>query len=278
MRAKTNKMHLQMKGDINTQIKDIMSGDAVYVYEDSTVTHARQIMRDHFLRGFPVVNHNSKVKGMVTDQDMLNITSTKSDVTVSGFIRECPLICPETDIIVAAKMMLDGDVERCPVVKSETERDLAGIVSNSDLLRNVCFPAKGKVTASTIMNAKVVTCDPEDSIAKVWAKMLNHNYTGIPVVSKKKQLLGMVTRRDIIKAGFARVGLSDSHKSKPKDMPPVERIMSTPAYTVDQQASLEECKDIILHNDVGRITVVDGSNPVGIIDRNDLLRACIDNS
>lgn len=255
-----------------------MSGDAVYVYEDSTVTHARQLMRDHFLRGFPVVDHDGKVRGMITDQDMLNITSTRSDVTVSGFIREYPLIYPECDITAAAKMMLEGDMERCPVIRSENERHLEGIVSNSDLLRNICLPSKGKTNASAIMSKKLVTCEPEESVAKVWATMLNHDYTGIPVVSRKKQLLGMITRRDIIKAGFVRVGLGDSHKSKPKDIPPVERIMSTPAYTVDPQTSLEECRDIILHNDVGRITVIDGSKPVGIIDRNDLLHACIDNS
>ncbi|MDK2892467.1 CBS domain-containing protein [Methanohalophilus sp.] len=255
-----------------------MSKDVVYVYEDSTVTHARQLMRDHFLRGIPVVNHDENVRGIITDQDVLNITSTRSDVTVSGFIRECPLIYPECDIIAAAKMMLEANIERCPVIRSENERHLEGIVSNSDLLRNISFPSKNRLNASAIMSKKVVTCEPEDSVSKVWATMLNHDYTGIPVLSKKKQLVGMVTRRDIIKAGFVRVGLSDSHKSKPKNLPPVERIMSTPAYTVNPQTSLEECRDIILRKDVGRITVVDDSKIVGIIDRNDLLRACIDNS
>ncbi|MBP2029933.1 CBS domain-containing protein [Methanohalophilus levihalophilus] len=271
-------MHLQTKGEINTQIKDIMTGDAVYVQEDNTVTNTRQIMRDHFLRGFPVVDHDGRVKGMVTDQDILNITSTRSDVIIGGFIRECPLICPDCDIVAAAKMMLEARMERCPVVKSENERELEGVVSVSDLLRNLNFPKRGNVTASSIMSTDLMTCNPEDSISKVWANMLNNDYTGIPVISKKNELLGMVTRRDVIKAGFVRVVLSDSHKSNPKDMPPVERIMSTPAYTVDPHASLDECRDIILHNDVGRVTVVDGSKPVGVVDRNDLLRACIDNS
>ncbi|WP_225420007.1 CBS domain-containing protein [Methanohalophilus profundi] len=75
-----------------------MSGDAVYLHESDTVTHARQLMRDHFLRGIPVVNDNGKVSGMITDQDILKVASTKSNVTVAGFVNPVPQITPETDI------------------------------------------------------------------------------------------------------------------------------------------------------------------------------------
>lgn len=122
-----------------------------------------------------------------------------------------------------------------------------------------------------IMTCPVTTCTPTDNIGEIWSAMLENNYTGLPVVSKKDKLMGMVTRRDLIKSGFARIGVRE--KNGGINNQPVEKVMSTPAYSIKQDTSVKECTEKILHYDIGRLTVVVGDKPIGIVDRSDLLRA-----
>ena len=254
-------------------VGEIMSKDAVYVKEDEFITHARQLMRDHFLRGLPVVDESNRVIGILSDQDILNIKSTKSNVTVGGYARQCPTITPDMDVLDAASLLLDAKQHRVPVVTSTSDRTLVGILSDVDILKKIHPTKKSPKTAGKIMVTRVLTCHPEESVAKVWSNMLEWDYTGIPVVSHTNEAMGMVTRRDIIKAGFARVGLGETHDTRSGEAPKVEKIMSTPAYTITEDTLIRKAIEMILHYDIGRLIVVNNKRVVGIVDRFDLLHA-----
>ncbi|ADI72955.1 CBS domain containing membrane protein [Methanohalobium evestigatum Z-7303] len=253
-----------------TVVEDIMTKDPVKVTENDYITHARQLMRDYFLRSVPVVdNHDSNhVTGLLTDQDILNITSTKSNLTVKGFERAFPTILPDTDILKASKLLLDAKLHRSPVMISTTEKRLAGIISNRDLLEKINPSRRSPETIGEIMNTKVITCYTDDNVARIWNNMLDWDYTGIPVVNQKNEPIGVVTRRDIIKSGHARI-------NSPEKSSRVEKIMSTPTYTITPNTPITEAIDKIIHYDVGRLTVVNNNKVVGIVDRNDLLEACL---
>ncbi|WP_135610211.1 CBS domain-containing protein [Methanococcoides sp. AM1] len=257
------------------KINEIMSKDAMCIKEHDNITHARQLMRDHYLRGLPVIDEEQKVVGILKDQDVLNIKSTRSNVTVEGYMHDCPLITPETDIVDAAKHLLDSEVNRCPVIVSTEDRTIAGILSNSDILANIGNDRKLDSAVADIMTTDVITCTPKESLTKVWPVLLESNFSGLPVVSDKSEVIGMVTRMDIIRSGFVRTALNDTHGTQPKDTTIVEKIMSTPVYAVSADTSVKECLEKMLHYDVGRITVLDNDRIVGIVDRTDILRAFV---
>ncbi|SES98228.1 CBS domain-containing protein [Methanococcoides vulcani] len=257
------------------KVNEIMSKDAVCIKKHDNITHARQLMRDHFLRGLPVIDEEQKVVGILKDQDVLNIKSTRSNVTVEGYMHDCPLITPETDIVDAAKHLLDSEVSRCPVIVSTENRMVAGILSNSDILANIGSDRKLDAAVADIMTADVITCTPKESLTKVWPVLLESNFSGLPVVSDNSETIGMVTRMDIIRSGFVRTALNDTHGTQPKDTTVVEKIMSTPVYTVSADTSVKECLEKMLHYDVGRMTVLDKDRIVGIVDRTDILRAFV---
>ncbi len=256
-------------------VNDVMSKEPACVTADDFVTHARQIMRDHHLRSLPVVEGERfmRVLGILTDQDVLHISSSRSGVTVRGFVTESPLITQDTGVEDAARMMVDAKMSRVPVIISTGDQTLAGVLSAADLLRNLHPGAQ--LVVRDIMTERVVTCLPDDRIAKVWSTMLESDVTGLPVLSSKGALIGMVTRHDIIKAGFTRIGMEDESGTRAKQSPLVERIMSTPAHTVSQTMPVSEAIDMMLKLDVGRLTVVDNNKLTGIIDRIDAVRACL---
>ncbi|MGM0770786.1 MAG: CBS domain-containing protein [Halobacteriota archaeon] len=257
------------------KVNEIMSKDAVCINKHDSITHARQLMRDHYLRGLPVIDEEKKVIGILKDQDVLNIKATKSNVTVEGYIQTCPLITPATEIADAAKYLLDSEIGRCPVVISNEDRRLSGIVSNSDILAKIKSNRKLDGTVSEIMTTDVVTCKPHENVTKIWPVLLESNFSGLPVVSEKGEPIGIVTRMDIIRSGFIRTSMSETRATQPKDTTVVEKIMSTPVYSVSSETPIKDCLRQMLHYDVGRMTVVNEDRIAGIVDRTDVLQAFV---
>ncbi len=256
------------------KVEEIMTKNPVFFHDTDFMTHARQVMRDMHKRTIPVVDNKKRVIGILTEKDILNIYSTKSNVTVEGFASEFPPVYPEMEMMHAAKLMLDADLGRVPVLKSGHEQTLVGILSLVDIFRNLDLDKIPSITIKEIMTTDVKTCSPKDSIAKVWLNMKSTGFSGYPVV-KDGRILGMVTRRNIINAGYARIEREDEHGTKSSMSPPVEKIMSTPAYTLPPETSLKEAIMAFLKLDVGRLSVVNGGKLAGIIDRSDVIKACI---
>ncbi|MGC9515568.1 CBS domain-containing protein [Methanocrinis sp.] len=248
-------------------VGEIMSKDPVSVGEGDFVTRARQLIRDNQLRGLPILNSQGHVVGIVTDRDMLKISSTRSNVTVSGFSVEAPLVTPETDIVEAAKLLLSANYAILPVVPSSEDRRLVGVVSPLDIFKKIEPEKLADRKVEDVMNVQIKTCSPQDSVTRVWDGMLDSDFTGMPVVDEKGKPLGMITRFDILKTGGARIGKDT------KDVMKVEKLMSTPLYAIGPEASLRNAAKTMHDRDIGRISVVGDGKLVGIIDRYDIIKS-----
>ena len=261
------------------KVDRIMTYEPVSIKAGDFITHARQLMRDHFLRGIVVVDDGNRLVGMLNDQDILRVTSTRSNVTVGGYARQTPTVTPDMDGMTAAKLIVQSKQNRCPVVISTDEHTVVGILSDVDILRNVKIPRNIPETIEAMMTKKVKTCSPEERVSKVWGHMLETNYTGIPVVSNGGEPIGMITRRDIIKSGAVRISLEDERASSLNDSPKVKKVMSTPTYTLSESDSVKSAIEMIIHYDIGRVTIVNGNGKIsGIIDRQDLLESIVNAS
>ncbi|MFH0903800.1 MAG: CBS domain-containing protein [Methanobacteriota archaeon] len=256
------------------KVEDIMTKNPVFLHDADFMTHARQMIRDLNKRTLPVVDSKNHVIGTLSEKDALSIYSTKSNVTVEGFTSEVPEVYPDMDMMHAAKLMVDADMGRVPVIRSSQDKTLAGILSTVDIFRNLKLDKAPEKIVEDIMTRNVKSCSPKDSIARVWLNMKAMGFSGFPVV-KDGQLVGMVTRRNIIRAGYARIEREDEHGTKSTMSPPVEKVMSSPAYTLSPQATLKEAIQAFLKLDVGRLSVVSNGDLIGIVDRNDIIKAFI---
>ena len=238
------------------------------------MTHARQVIRDRHKRTLPIVDNKDRVIGILTEKDILGIYSTKSNVTVEGFTSGFPEVYPDMDMMHAAKLMINVSLGRVPVIRSGQDKTLVGILSIVDIFRNLDLNKIPLKKVGEIMTTNVRTCSSEDSIAKVWLNMGESGFSGFPVL-KDGRLVGMVTRRNVINAGYARIEKEDEHGTKSTMSPPVAKVMSTPVYNISPETTLKEAIQAFLRLDVGRLSVVDGDKLVGIIDRNDIIKAFI---
>lgn len=256
------------------KVEEVMTKNPVFLHDTDFMTHARQVIRDQHKRTLPVVDNKNRLIGILTEKDILNIYSTKSNVTVEGFISEFPEVYPDMDMMHAAKLIIDAGLGRVPVIRSSQDKTLLGILSTVDIFRNLNLDKIPSKKVEDIMTRDVKTCSPKDSIAKAWLNMRDSGFSGYPVV-KGGRPVGIVTRRNIINAGYARIQKEDEQGTESTMSPPVEKVMSTPIYTISPQATLKEAIQVFLKLDIGRISVVNDGKLVGIIDRNDIIKAFI---
>ena len=255
-------------------VKNVMTKNPVFIRDTEFMTHARQLMRDRHFRTLPVVDNKNRVIGILNEKELLNIYSTKSNVTVEGFTSEFPFVYPDTDMMQAARLMIEAGIGRVPVLKSGQDMTLVGILSMVDIFRNLNLDKIPSKKISDVMTTDVKTCSPKDNVAKVWLNMKETGFSGFRVV-RNGELIGMVTRRNIINAGYARIEREDEQGTRSSMSPPVEKIMSTPAYSLNAEISLKEAVQAFMKLDVGRLSVLNGGKLTGIVDRSDIIKAFI---
>jgi CBS domain-containing protein len=224
------------------------------------------------VRGLPVVNGQKHVVGVVTTQDMLRVTSTKSNVTVAGYVVKVPTVTGQMNMLDAAKLMLREKSTLLPVIESEKSPVLMGVVSLLDVFKNIDPERVPNRQISEIMSTRVVTASPDDPITKVWDKMVEEDFTGLPVIREDKPI-GMITRFDILKRGWARISKESETRPVDSTQLPVQKLMSTPMYSIKPDDNLKTAIEAMLRYDIGRISVMDEGKLVGIVDRNDLIKS-----
>ena len=251
------------------KVEDVMSANPLTVDVGEFVTHAREIMRENNVQSLPVVK-DGKYNGMVTVQDIINVTSTKSNVTLNGYVRwEASTTRPSTPLARAARDILNTDEGRMPVLDGNNR--VVGVLSIIDIYKAIEALELSDVPVKSIMTRKVIVCQPEDQISKVWRNMTEFGIFGFPVVTMKQEVIGMITREDVLRRGYVRFERENEVIKTPSV---VQMVMSTPAITIGEEDSSRTAARIFTERQIGRLPVVRNGRLTGIVDRYDVLSTC----
>lgn len=116
-------------------------------------------------------------------------------------------------------------------------------------------------TARDLMSSPVRTILPETRITEAQRILLRYGHSGLSVVNREGQLVGVISRRDIDLAlhhGFGHA--------------PVKGYMSTQLKTIAPTTPLSEIETLMVTYDIGRLPVLEANNLVGVVTRTDVLR------
>lgn len=114
-----------------------------------------------------------------------------------------------------------------------------------------------------VMTRHPRVCQPGDSLRDAARLMLEADVGEIPVVDETHQVVGVITDRDIVVRCVA-AGLN------PQDAT-VASCMTAPALTVGDDASLEDCADLMAGQQIRRVPIVDADGAIcGIVAQADL--------
>ncbi len=119
-------------------------------------------------------------------------------------------------------------------------------------------------TVGKIMTKNVIAARAEDYASQVLLQILSGQYSGMPVIDAQKQVVGVISEFDLLKA--VRNGLS-LEEIRVKD------LMTKEAITTNTTATPESVIDVMIAKNIIRLPVVEDGKLVGVISRSDLLMA-----
>jgi CBS domain-containing protein len=140
--------------------------------------------------------------------------------------------------------------------------------------------------ARDIMTKNVVTVGHKTPIAEIAAILMKHRISGVPVVTKDQQVIGIVSESDLIHR--AETGTEIRRKwwltlfSDPDQMAReytkahglrAEHVMSRTVVSVSEDTDAARVADVLDRHRIKRVPVLSNGKLVGLITRSDLVRA-----
>jgi CBS domain-containing protein len=123
---------------------------------------------------------------------MLDISMYKAkDVMTNSVIT----VGSETDIYKAIELMVENNITGLPVVNDDMT--LAGIVSEKDVLKLLYDKVGNLHKVENFMTKDVISFDQEDSLLDITDCLLKNRFRRV-LISNGKQLVGVISRKDII--------------------------------------------------------------------------------
>jgi CBS domain-containing protein len=137
-----------------------------------------------------------------------------------------------------------------------------------------------------VMTRSVISVGPDESIMKAARLMLQNRISGLPVIDKDGELMGIVTEGD-----FLRRGELGTQRRRPKWLEfivgpgrlaeeyvhstgrKIDEIMTTDPVTASEDDTLEKVVEVMERRHVKRLPVVKNGRIVGIISRANLMHA-----
>ena len=147
-------------------VKDIMTKDVITVKKEASIREIAQTIVDHDVSGLPVMDDDGTVCGIVSEGDLVR--------------KEFAPELPDELCILGAVIYYSG------------------LREYQDAFRKIAA-----ISAEQLMTKKIISVKADDDVSEVAKILYNKQVKRVPVLYEKKHLLGIVSRRDIVKMMLA---------------------------------------------------------------------------
>ena len=189
---------------VNDSIRDIMSREVFVLKDSASIDDVIEEMKEKDVGGFPIVNAENRVVGIVEEKDIVRQISgaVTGELVENVMTTDLITITPGTTIKDTCRFMIVNDIRRLPVIQ---EDKLIGVVTTTDILRyfasNEMFRhLKGDPLSERIhqiMVSDLVTIPPQEDVGRAVHIMKEKDVGCLLVVDGN--LEGIITERDLLK-------------------------------------------------------------------------------
>ena len=111
---------------------------------------------------------------------------------------------------------------------------------------------------------KLVTCQPNDTLAAVAKSLYNHGIGAMPVLELGTRMVGIISERDLVRA-FARTDWSELQYLRTRD------VMTTRVVTCGPDDSMQSAQELMKANHFRHLPVVENERVQGMLSLRDTL-------
>lgn len=196
-----------------------------------------------------------------------------------------------TSVEEIIRIMEERKVKRVFVTR---EGCLVGVVSKLDILRCLSGPCEEVIkklrtfperaeNVSDVMSKPVISATPADSLDSVVKTLLDNRISGLPVINDEEEVIGVLSESDLIHWVKKHIPALNYWREREHFLKAlkalaarkVSDVMTSPAITVEEGASLEEAVAIMIEKRVKRLPVVRANKLVGIVTRADIIKGIV---
>jgi len=118
------------------KVSEAMFRKVITVHESATVSDAEFLIKSTFHRGFPVLDSNGLLRGMVTHQDIYYaLKDGRRDITVTEIMSNNLVTCyPEETLKNALEKLGENDIGRIPVIENNVTGKLIGLITRKNII------------------------------------------------------------------------------------------------------------------------------------------------
>lgn len=256
-------------------VVDLERSSKISVNPQTKLSEVRRIIREKAVRSVAVVDNYGRLVGVITRGTVLTVASSKTEA-IAGSLAEQPLVTlrPDQSVKEATSLMIKADEWASPVVNADGR--FLGFFTFDDVISlavNYCKDTLKDLTIENYMTKEPIAAEEDEFISKIWNRMRELRYAGLPVVDSNGRLVGMITQYDLISKGYSRIHLeSEAGVSRG---PRVKEVMTRGPVYLFPWSTVYEAASLMSRHGYGRIPVVNSSKElklVGIIDREDIAR------
>lgn len=159
----------------------------------------------------------------------------------------------------------------------------------------VGFPLAYNVRVGDVVSSPAILIGTDGTLFDAVMLMRTHNVSGLPVIDHDGNVVGVLSQKDIARivagsSGFPEIkGLMDVLMAEVTSQPAatlqlmrtalertrVREVMSSPPFVIRPDAPLEFAAAVMRDHAINRLPVVEDRRLIGVVTRNDLVRAMI---
>jgi CBS domain-containing protein len=280
----------------SVKVMDIMRTDVAYATLPGSRDEVHSLLKEKRVSGVPVLK-DGKVVGIVSranllknpEEEQLALLMTRNPITIE----------PHVDITVAAKILLENNIRRLPVVE---DGKLLGIISVADIIAVLADMNIVEHVGQYLnpVSVPVWTDSPLNVVARI---MELAKTKAVPVIDSQLEVVGIITDRDIINASIIEdtVEMADMSNGADDDewtwesmrdtmsiyysvsrvkVPPIpaKDIMVKDLIKAAYISGVSECALKMKRNRIDQIPIVNANQRfLGLLRDRNLLRAIVNN-
>lgn len=117
-------------------------------------------------------------------------------------------VTTRSSIQQAIELMKVNSIRHLPVVDEKNK--LRGLLTLADLKQALLPSMLSDVTLADMMIQNPITVEPEDDVEIAAQLIYKHKIGGLPVIDKSRQIVGIITESDILRAFIDMMGILGS--------------------------------------------------------------------
>jgi CBS domain-containing protein len=173
----------------------------------------------------------------------------------------------QTVAALARALRRDETVDR--LAAARTPDEVLAIAEIRDLT------IQPRLLVRDVMSPRVFRVSPDTPVRELLELASTHRLRAVPVVGEDREVLGMVTDRDLLRHLLPlalRPGDGPAHGAASPDGLTVRDIMSRSVMCISEEQGLAEVASVMVNKDVERLPVVHEGKLTGFLTRGDILR------